>query len=450
MIDDLRSQLKALEEWGELLRIPREVDPRFELSAISKKLEAAQALFFEKVRGNAMPIVVGTDNSRSRLARVLGTDDSSLLGRYLEAIRDPLPPVEVKEGPVKEVKILGPIDLYRQIPMIHHYEKDGGPFITSGIVIAEDPRRGIRNISYHRLQVLGQDEIGFYLQPRHLWNLYVAKEKEGKSLGVAIVIGLDCALRLAGATWGFSIPFGFDELSIAGALRKKPVEIVPCEKVEVKVPAKAEIVIEGEILPGVRKPQGPLTDFTGTYGDAWEGPIMKVKAITHRQDAIYQDLLPCTPEHHLLLAVPSEPVVFQAIQDHFPRTKAVHITPSACGRFHLVLSIKKEHEGDGKDAILSGLSLSRDIKLVIVVDEDVDPYNLREVERAVATRVQADRDLVVVAGAKGNPLDPSCLQPGLTAKMGFDATKPLSRKERFENAKIPGIETVHIRDYLKG
>lgn len=448
MIDDLRSQLKALEKWGEVLRIPREVDPRFELSAISKKLEAAQALFFEKIKGNGMPAVVGVDNSRSRIARVLGTDDSGLINRYLSAIRDPLPPLKVQEGPVKEIKILDSIDLHKQIPMIHHYEKDGGPFITAGVVIAEDPKQGIRNISYHRLQVLAKDEIGLYIQPRHLWNLLRQKEKEGKPLEVAIAIGLDAAIRLCGATWGFSIPFGLDELSIAGALRQTPVEIVACETVKVMVPAKAEIIIEGEILPGVRKPQGPLTDFTGTYGDGWDGPILKVKAITHRKDAIYQDLLPCTPEHHLLLAVPSEPVVYQAIQNLIPGLKGVHITPSSSGRFHLVIGIKKEQEGDGKNAIMAGLSCNKDIKLVVVVDDDIDLYNPREVERAVATRFQADRDVVIISGEKGNTLDPSCLQPGVTAKMGIDSTKPLDRKDRFELAKIPGFEVLNIQDYL--
>ena len=449
MIDDLRSQLKAVEAWGDLVRIRKEVNPRFELPAICKKLEADKAVLFEKVQGHSMPVAVGLDNNRSRIARVLGTDDFGLTPRYLEAIHSPLPPQIVSDGPVKEVKITQKIDLEKMLPVITHYEKDGGPYITAGVVIAEDKKNQIRNISYHRLQVAGKDEIRLLIQPRHLWKLYTDKEKENQPLEVAVAIGLDAAIRLAGATWGSLIPLGFDELSIAGALRRKPVEIVRGETVEVMVPARAEIVLEGEILPRLRRTEGPFAEFTGTYGEVWENPVMRIKAITHRQNPIYQDLLTFTPEHHLLLAIPYEPVVYQAVRTYVPGTKAVHVTPSSCGKFHAVICIRKEHPGDGKDAIVAGLYSIRDIKLVTVVDDDVDPYNLREVEWAVATRFQADRDLVVIAGAKGNELDPSCPQMALTAKMGIDATKPLERSERFEKIRIPDLEKINLQEYLK-
>jgi 2,5-furandicarboxylate decarboxylase 1 len=450
MIDDLRSQLQAVEEWGDLARVSREVDPRgFEIPAISKKLEADKAVFFEKVKGYSLPVVVGLDNSHARIARALGTDDYGLTERYLSAIRRPLPAVPVSDGPVKEVKITKGIDLLGLLPVITHYEKDGGPYITSGLVIAEDPANRVRNVSYHRLQITGKDEIRLLIQPRHLYKLYTDRERENKPLPVAIVIGLDTAIRLCGATWGSLIPLGLDELAIAGALRGKAVEIVRAETQEVMVPAKAEIVIEGEILPTLRKTEGPFAEFTGTYGDVWENPVLKVTAVTHRKNPIYQDLLTFTPEHHLLLAVPYEPVVYEAIRTYVPGARAVHVTPSSCGKFHAVVAIKKEHEGDGKDAILAGLYAVRDIKLVTVVDDDVDPFNPRDVEWAIATRFQADRDLVVIAGAKGNELDPSCPQLALTAKMGIDATKPLTRSERFEKIRIPGIEKINLREYLK-
>jgi 2,5-furandicarboxylate decarboxylase 1 len=448
MIDDFRTQLKAVEEWGEVLHIRREVSPRFELPAICKKMEADKAVFFDKVKGYSIPVVVGLDNNRSRIARVLGTDDFGLTPRYLEAIRNPLPPAVVQDGPVKEVMITKNIDLQGYLPVITHYEKDGGPYITAGVVIAEDKANGIRNISYHRLQITGKDEIRLFIQPRHLWKLYTDKEKENKPLEVAIAVGMDASIRLAGATRGSLIPLGFDELSIAGALRKRAVEIMPCETVDVMVPARAEIIIEGEILPRMRKAEGPFADFTGTYGGVGENPVLRVKAISHRKDPIYQDLLTFTPEHHLLLGIPYEPVVYQAVRTYVPGTIAVHVTPSSCGKFHAVICIKKEHEGDGKDAILAGLYSIRDIKLVTVVDDDVDPYNPREVEWAVATRFQADRDLVVISGAKGNELDPSCPQLALTAKMGIDATKPLARSERFEKIHIPGMEKIKIQDYF--
>lgn len=449
MIDDLRGQLQTMEDLGEVLHICKEVNPQFELPAICKKLEADKAVFFEKVQGYSIPVVVGLDNSRSRIARTLGTDDFGLIPRFIQAIRNPLPTRMVQDGPVKEVKITEDIDLLKLLPVVTHYEKDGGAYITAGVVIAEDRSKNIRNVSYHRMQVKGKDEIRLLIAPRHLWKLYLEKEEEAKPLEVAVAIGLDTAIRLAGATWGSLIPLGFDELSIAGALRQKAVEIVPCEKVQIMAPARAEIILEGEILPQVRKAEGPFAEFTGTYGEIWESPVLKVKAITHRKNPIYQDLLTFTPEHHLLLALPYEPVVYQAVKACVPGTKAAHVTPSGCGKFHAVVCIKKENEGDGKDAILAALYSVRDIKLVTVVDQDVDPFNPREVEWAMATRFQADRDLVIISGAKGNELDPSCLQLGLTAKMGMDATKPLGRKERFEKIRIPGMEDIQIQDYLK-
>ncbi len=446
MIEDLQDQIRLLEARGELLRVSRQVDVRFQLAAISKKLEAGQAVLFENVKDYSIPVVAGTDNSRSRIARALGTDDIHLTAWYLEAIRNPLPPVVVRDAPVKDVKITKDIHLPRQIPVVTHYEKDDGPFITAGIVIAEDKPQRVRNISYHRLQVLGPDEIGIFIQPRHLWRLYSEKEREGKGLEVAVAIGLDTAVRLAGATSGSLIPLGFDEFSIAGALRRKAVEIIPGETVDVMVPARAEIVIEGEILPGRRTVQGPLTNYAGTYGDPWEGPVVKVRAITHRKDPIYQDLLPFTPEHHLLLAIPSEPVLHERVRQRLPGTKAVHITPGGCGRFHAVVAIEKEQEEDGRKAIQAVFEAGPDIKLVTVVDEDVNPYNPREVEWAVATRFQADRDLIVVSGAQGNELDPSSSPPGVTAKMGLDATAKLNSSAKAEKVRIPEFDRINFQD----
>jgi 2,5-furandicarboxylate decarboxylase 1 len=448
MIADLRDQIKKLESWGELLRIKKEVNPRFELPAVYKKLETGKALVFEKIAGYSLPVAAGFDNSRSRIARVLDTDESGLLERYLKAIRHPLPPQEVEDGPIKEIKVARDIDLLKELPVVTHYEKDGGPFITAGVVIAEDPARRIRNLSYHRLQILDKDEIGIFLQPRHLWELFSEKEKRGEPLEVAIAIGLDTALRLAAATSGISVPLGYDEYAIAGALRQNPVVIIKGETVEVRVPARAEIVIEGVILPRVRKREGPLVNFSGTYGEAAFSPVIKVRAITLRKKAIYQDLLPFSPEHHLLLALGYEPAVLQIAQSRVPGAAAVHITPAGCGRFHAVISLKKEQEGEGKEVIQTVFGNTRDLKQVIVVDEDINPYDLKEVEWAVATRFQADRNLVVLPPSPGSPLDPSA-RDGMTSRMGIDATKPMGKTDAYGKACIPGSEKINIEDYLR-
>jgi len=443
-----REMIDLLEKNGELVRVKKEVDHRFELSAVAKKLEGGPALFFEKVRGYSMPVVVNTDYDRGIIARALGTTNPGLIDHYSLALKSPLDPVKVAGGPVKEVIRTTGINLFRDLPIPVHYEKDGGPYITTGLVVAELPENNIRNVSYQRLQATGEDELRLLIQPRHLWAMYGEREKQGRPLEVAVVIGNDTACRLAGATWGAAMPLGRDEFSIAGALRGRPVDLVRCETIGVWVPAGAEIVIEGEILPGLRLPEGPFAEFTGNYGDPWDNPVIKVKAITHRREAIYHDLLTFSPEHHLLLGLPYEPVVFNTVKALVPGTLAAHVTPASCGKFHAVVQIKKQHQGDGKDAIIAALSSVRDIKLVTVVDADVDPFNPRDVEWAVATRFQADRDLVLISGAKGNELDPSCPSLAVTAKMGLDATKPLDRSHRFDRITIPGYEGIDIKDYI--
>jgi len=396
----LREQINWLEQKGELIRIKKEVDARFELSAVAKKLEEGPALLFENVKGFDFPVVVNTDNTREKIATALGETVFSLVDRFRKAIDEPLTPVKVEDGPVKKVVKVADFDLTKDLPIPVHYEKDGGSYITSGLVVAEDPQNNIRNASYQRLQIVGPKEIRLLIQPRHLYQLWQEKEKEGKPLEVAIVIGLDTAARLAGATWGSRVPLGMDEFAIAGALRGKSYELVHCETVDVWVPSDAEIVIEGEILPNVRRLEGPFAEFTGNYGDVWENPVLQVKAITHRIDPIYQDLLTFSPEHHLMLGLPYEPNVLDSVKAFVPGTKAVNITHAGCGKFHAVISIDKQNEGDGKDAIIAGLYSVRDIKLVTVVDTDVDPFNPTDVEWAISTRFQADRDLVIISGAK--------------------------------------------------
>jgi 2,5-furandicarboxylate decarboxylase 1 len=447
-IRDLRDQIRFLESRGQLVRVQRPVETRFEIAAVAKRMETGPALLFESVRGYDIPVLIGTDNDRGRIAAALGTDNAGFIDHYLNAIQNPIPPVEVDDGPVHEVVQTEDVDLLRDLPILTHYERDGGPYITTGIVFAEDPVRGIRNLSYQRLQVTGRDELRALIQPRHLWTMYQEAEARGEALPIAIVLGLDGAVRLAGATWGSTIPLELDELGIAGALKGRPEPIVRCVTCDVRVPANAEIVLECEILPHVRKPEGPFAEFTGNYGDVWDNPVVRVRAVCRRRRPIYQALLTFSSEHHLLLGLPYEPTVLKLVRGYVRGARAVHITPAGCGKFHAVVQIEKRHEGDGKDAILAGLYAVRDIKLVTVVDTDVDPFNPRDVEWAISTRFQADRDLVVVAGAKGNELDPSCPEVGLTAKMGIDATKPLARAERFEKVRVPGADELRIEDYL--
>lgn len=443
-----REQVDFLESRGDLIRITKQVSPRFEIAAVAKKLDPGPAVLFEKVDGHNMPVVIGTDGDRGRIAASLGISPLDLAERYAGAIADPVAPEVVEDGPIKEVRLDRAIDLMAELPILTHYEHDGGPYLTTGIVIAEDPDRGIRNLSYHRLQVTGPSEMRGLIVPRHLRQMLEEAEAQDRPVPVAIVLGMDSAQRLAAATWGSAIPLGFDELAISGALKGQPEQLVRCDTVPVHVPATAEVVIEAEILPHIRKKEGPFAEFTGNYGQITESPVFQVKAITHRANPLVQSLVAFTSEHHNLLGMPYEPVVLKTLRGVLPFTEAVHITAGGCGKFNAVVRIKKRHEGDGKDAIIATLHAVRDIKQVIVVDDDVDPFNSRDVEWAVATRFRADRDLLLITGAKGNELDPSTEGTAITAKMGIDATKPLGASGRFEKVRIPGFDEIDIADYV--
>jgi 2,5-furandicarboxylate decarboxylase 1 len=444
-----RDQLAMLEEMGEVRHVAREVSQEFEIAAVAKRMDGGPVLVFDRVAGYDMPVVIGIDGDRKRIARSFGETPQSLIERYMRAITEPLEAEIVSDGPVKEVVIEAPFDVREQMPILTHYELDGGPYLTTGIVIAEDPERGIRNLSYHRLQITGPDEMRGFFVPRHLRAMYEAAEAEGRPLPIAVVLGMDSAQRLAAATWGSLIPLGMDELAISGALKGAPEQLVRCATIPVHVPAHAEIVLECLLMPGERVEEGPFAEYTGNYGPKTMSPVVKIQAMTRRSDAICQALVAFTAEHHHLLGMPFEPVVLKTLRGVLPGTAGVHITNGGCGKFHAVVSIKKKHPGDGKDAILAALHAVRDIKLVTIVDDDVDPFDPKDVEWAVSTRFQADRDLVVISGAKGNELDPSTRATGsVTAKMGIDATKPLDAGSGFEKARIPNLESLDLQEYL--
>lgn len=445
---NFREQVAFLEERGDVVRIRKPVNTKFEVAAVAARMDPGPVLIFEHVEGHELPVVIGTDGDRRRIAASLGVSPLELVPRYADALAHPIPPEHVDTGPVKEVIRTRKVDIRAELPVLTHYEHDGGPYLTTGIVVAEDPEEGIRNLSYHRLQVIGPDELRGLLLPRHLRRMLEEAEKQDRPVPVAIVLGMDSAERLAAATWGSAIPLGFDELGVAGALKGRPEPIVRCETVPVHVPAHAEIVIEAEIEPGVRLPEGPFAEFTGNYGRTTKSPVFRVRAITRRADALCQSLVAFTTEHHNLLGIPYEPVVLSTLRGVLPETEAVHITPGGCGKFHVVVRIRKRHEGDGKDAIIAALHAVRDIKHVTVVDDDVDPFDARDVEWAVATRFRADRDLVVIEGAKGNELDPSIGEDAITSKLGMDATKPLGAAGRFEKIRIPGAADLDLAQYL--
>ncbi|KYH32251.1 UbiD family decarboxylase [Neomoorella mulderi] len=443
--NSLRQWLAELDRKGLLKQVNKEVDLHYELAAVGKKADGRYALQFNKVRNSSIPVVTGIAGTREIMAAAMGVSIKEVAERFAQAQANPVECVLVASGksPVKE-NVNYEVDL-GSLPIPVHHEKDGGPYITAGVLVAKDPRTGIRNISIHRLQVLGPNRLGILILPRHLSHFFRAAEEAGRPLEVAIAIGLDPLLLLASQAL---TPPGFDEFTIAGALYGQPLELVKCETVDLEVPAQAEIVLEGRLLPGVREIEGPFGEYPKYYGPASPKPVIELTAITSRRNPIYQTIVPATMEHLLLGAIPREGGLLQVIKNAVPNVKGVHLTPGGTCRYHAVIAIDKQNEGEAKNAIFAAFSSSQEIKHVVVVDKDVDIFNPEDVEWAIATRCQAGRDVFIVERALGNKLDPSS-DNGLSDKMGIDATVPLDAEPgRFERIRIPGEEAIRLEDYL--
>jgi 2,5-furandicarboxylate decarboxylase 1 len=443
-----RTWLEYLQAQDRLAVIDRPVSLRFELAALAKKLDGRKAVFFSQVDGYQVPVVSGICSTREQFAEALETDPYGLIPKFAQAVASPVPCRQVKkeEAPVKDHIRLDDIDLMRMLPIPVHHEKDAGSYITAGLFIVRDPVTRKQNVSIHRLQVSGKNRLGVLLLPRHTFHLYKQAEEAGRPLECAIAIGVDPATLLASQA---STPFGVDELEIAGALRGEPLEVVRCETVDIDVPAYADIVLEGRILPNVREPEGPFGEFPKYYGPRSDKEVVEITAVTHRSHPIFYTIVPAGYEHLLLGGIPREASLFQTIRQAVPSVKAVHMSPGGTCRYHAVVSIQKRNEGEGKNAIVAALANSFDIKHVVVVDEDVDIFNMEEVEWAVATRFQAERDLVVVHGAQSSRLDPST-KDGVGSKMGLDCTVPLgSEPMRYLRINIPGYEEIRLEDYLR-
>ncbi|WP_409292623.1 UbiD family decarboxylase [Peribacillus sp. SCS-37] len=442
----LRTWLEYLQNTDRLAVIDKNVSLQFEVAALTKKLDGKQAAYFTNVEDYEIPVVSGICSTREQFAEALETDQYEILSKFTEAVSSPVKCRYVKneDAPVKENIILEEIDL-AAFPIPIHHEKDSGKYITAGLFIVRDPITRKQNVSIHRLQVSGKDKLGVLLLPRHTYHLFKQAEEAGRALECAIAIGVDPVTLLASQA---STPFGVDELEIASALLNEPLELVRCETVDIDVPAYTEIVLEGKILPKVREPEGPFGEFPKYYGPRGDKEVVQLTGITHRNNPIFYTIVPAGYEHLLLGGIPREASMIQSIRQTVPSVKAVHMSPGGTCRYHAVISIKKRNEGEGKNAIIAALSNSFDIKHVVVVDEEVDVFNMEEVEWAIATRFQAAEDLVVINGAQGSKLDPST-NDGYGSKVGFDCTVPLgSEPMRYKRIHIPGFEEMDINDYI--
>jgi 2,5-furandicarboxylate decarboxylase 1 len=442
----LRDWLDRLAATGRLAIARPGIALEYQLAAVANRLDGRQASFFPQPGGHPVPVVSGLTSDRDWMAEAMGVPPAGLLRRFQDAAANPIPCREVSDAPVQEA-VHTDVDLQRILPLPTHNEHDSGPYITAGLLISRNPRNGIQNVSIHRLQLNGPDRLGVLLLPRHAIAYFHMAEAAGTDLEVAVVVGVDPLSLLASQA---IVPLDTDELEIAGALHGVPLPVVRCRSNRVRVPAEAEIVIEGRILREAREEEGPFGEFPQYYGERAPRHVIQVDAVTTRRNPIFHTIVGGGLEHLLLGGIPREATLLAHLQRSFPGVRDVHLSKGGVCRYHLYVQLDKRSEGEAKNVILGAFGGHYDLKQVIVVDTDVNIHDPREVEWAVATRFQADRDLVVIAESQCSKLDPST-RDGLGAKMGLDATVPLDAPEmRFKRIAVPGEREVVLDAVLDG
>jgi UbiD family decarboxylase len=429
MVKDLRSFIAQIESKHpeEIARVTKPISPRYEITALLTQLERSKRfplLFCEKVNGSDAPVVINVQASRKLMAFALECRPDELAGAFSARQNQPIPPVELSAAPVHEVLRLGDeVDL-TQVPLLTHYDVNAAPYITAGIVVAADPDTGVRNTSYNRLMLAGKRELRIFMAVgRHLWTLHNKAERRGEPLPIAIIIGVHPLFSLGAQAF---TPSTDDEYAVIGGMMGEALCVVRAKTVPIVIPADAEMVIEGRILPHIRREEGPFGEFTGHAVSKDERQVVEVTAITHRKNYIFQDVHAGYTEHKLMGAVPREAALIKAVRQTVPTVKNVCMPVSGNCRFHAYVSIAKRTPGQAKNAICAAFASDMLLKHVIIVDDDIDVFDEEQVLWAVSNRFQADRGLVVIPNAQGSELDPSAGPGGINAKMGLDATKPLS------------------------
>jgi len=412
----MRAFKDKLAREGKLIEIEYEVSSNYEVAALCAKVEQKGApILFHAVDGTHK-VIMNVLGGRKTLAELLGVSPAQLvhfLADLSESGNYAVGSVNIaQDSPAKEV-VKEP-DL-GELPILTHFRGDSGAYITGGVVVAE--LDGVSNASFHRMLVLDEKRLAARLVPsRHLYKMHREALERGEYLKVGIAIGVDPSILLAAAT---RVPPG-KEFEYASVLKKEPVELFKLDN-GIEIP-HAEIAFEG-FIGEERAKEGPFLDITATYDKIREEPVITLTKMYHRRDPIYHAILPSGREHRLLMGMPYEPLIFRAVE-RVARVKNVFLTDGGCCYLHAVVQIRKEKEGEAKNAIIAAFAAHPSLKRVVVVDDDIDLFNPNEVEYAIATRVRWNEDVVLIPGVKGSSLDPSS-QNGLTTKIGIDATKEL-------------------------
>src|SRR5688572_28908323 len=451
MPKDLRSFITELEAKlpEEVARVTKAISSRYEITALLTQLEKSKRfplLFCENVEGSEAPVVINAQASRKLMALALECKPENLAKTFSDRQGKPIAPVEVNDAPVHEVvQSADDVDLGK-VPLLTHYDVNAAPYITDGIVVAADPDTGVRNTSYNRLMMAGSRELRIFMAVgRHLWTLHNKLERRNQPLPIAIIIGVHPLFSLGAQAL---TPADEDEYAVIGGMMNEPLRLVRAKTVPILVPADAEMIIEGQIMPNLRRLEGPFGEFTGHAVPQDQRQVIEVTAITHRENYIFQDIHAGYTEHKLMGAVPREAALLKAVRLTVPTVTNVCMPVSGNCRFHAYISISKRTPGQAKNAICAAFAADMLLKHVVVVDDDIDVFDEERVLWAISNRFQADRGLVVIANAQGSELDPSAGPGGVNAKMGLDATKPLSGFPPELRVPEEVLEKISLDDFL--
>ncbi|MFX1605582.1 MAG: UbiD family decarboxylase [Promethearchaeota archaeon] len=431
----LEEYIKELQKEGKITTVKKEISRNLEIAGVLKTLEP-EPVFFECVKESEFRVAGNLFCTKSQIADYFGITVEQIIPTLTDAIENRSKPELIENAPCQEV-VEDKVDL-DILPIIFHNKIDGGPYISSGVVVAADPEYG-QNLDFHRAMQIGKDRMVARVVRGRDFHKFLERNGE---VDVSFCIGNTPEVLIAAAT---SVETGIDELEIANAL--KPIRLTKAKTVDLMIPADCEFVLEGRIVLEEKHDEGPFIDLTETVDVVRQEPIFEVKKITHRKTAIWQGLLPGRSEHKILMGMPREPTVFKKIKERGIDVLDVYITPGGASWLHVAVKIHKKHEEDGLQALEAAFAGHKSAKHIWVYDEDIDIYSEEEREWAMATRFQAGVDLLIKDPEPGSSLDPSA-EPGtkITTKCGFDCTKTIDTKGKsFEKARFPEVD---LKKYL--
>jgi len=441
----MRAFIDALDRVGALRHVPHPVNRDFEIAACLAEADDGPALQFDHVTGQAMPVVGNLLNSLRRFADALRVTPATLQGAIIRAIENPLQHRMVSSAPCQELSVADPM-LTNELPIPRFFEHESGPYITAGCIVAEDHVTGAMNLSIARLMPFGSNRAFIGIAPNHhLAVMARAAHARGEKLDIAVTIGNHPAVLVAACLY---LGLGDDELKVAGALMGEPLEAVRCHDSDLLIPAHCECVLEGRLDAGEPIIEGPVSEYHGLYEDYGPGILATFSRLTRRRDAIFQVVLPGYHHEHCLLGgVAIAAGLARATRDAVPALREVAVGMGGAGRLHAVVALRAPRPGDARKAMFAIWAAVNLIKRVVVVDDDINPWDPVQVEWAMAARMKADRDLVVVRGVRTDRSDP-LEDDGVIAKLGIDATMRLGDRTDWTKAQLPEQARRRARELL--